>query len=103
MKRDKSSRPVSHPSPTTPTLSLPQTPSQMPSQTPSMVSQVITNGAGVALGHIIAHQIIPTASATTSSVTVTKCPELTLFLTCAKENSDLNLCADFIEKLRICV
>ena len=99
MKRHKSSRPVSPPSPTTPTLSLPQTPSQMP----SMVSQVITNGAGVALGHIIAHQIIPTASASNSSVTVTKCPELTLFLSCAKENSDLNLCADFIEKLRTCV
>jgi hypothetical protein len=94
MKGRKSSRPVSTPSPTTPTISLPQTTSQMP----SMVSQIITNGAGVALGHVIAHQIIPTASARE-----TKCPELTLFLTCAKENSDLNLCADFIEKLRTCV
>lgn len=93
MKGRKSTRPTSTISPTTST-----TPAVILPQAPSMVSQIITNGAGVALGHVIAHQIIPTASST-----VTKCSELTLFLTCAKENSDLNFCADFIEKLRKCV
>jgi hypothetical protein len=69
---------------------------------PGILTQIATNAAGTALGHVVAHQIIGAPSGGTS--VVKSCArEISALLQCGKENSDLNFCADFLEKLRQCV
>ena len=71
----------------------------IPSAVPGILTQIATNAAGTALGHVVAHQII--GGATSESKSCAK--EIAALLQCGKENSDLNFCADFLEKLRQCV
>jgi len=83
----------------TPPVVSPTIPTPPPPAVPGLLTQIATNAAGTALGHVVAHQIIGGAPSISKSCT----KEITALLQCGKENSDLNFCADFLEKLRQCV
>jgi len=86
----------------TPSVVSPPVPPAVPSAVPGILTQIATNAAGTALGHVVAHQIIGTPSGGTT-VVKSCATEISALLQCGKENSDLNFCADFLEKLRQCV
>ena len=73
---------------------------------PGMVSQILTQGAGVALGHVVAHHIIgdskPTAGQANPVSQARPCgPMIEAFLDCAKKQNGYE-CFTEIEKLREC-
>lgn len=68
---------------------------------PGILTQIATTAAGTAVGHVVAHQIIGAPSGGTA-VVKSCATEISALLQCSKENSDLNFCADFLEKLRQC-
>jgi hypothetical protein len=71
----------------------------VPPAVPGILTQIATNATGTAIGHVVAHQIIGTPSGST----IKPCAkEIDALLLCGKENGDLNFCADFLEKLRLC-
>jgi hypothetical protein len=74
-----------------------------PPVVPGILTQIATNAAGTALGHVVAHQIIGAPSGGTTAKSNSCAKEIDALLQCGKENSDLNFCADFLEKLRQCV
>ena len=89
------------PLPALPAISAPMPPA---APMPGMVSQILTQGAGVALGHVVAHHIIgdskPTANPPTS--TGIPCgPVIEAFLDCAKKQNGYE-CFPEIEKLKTC-
>lgn len=73
---------------------------------PGMVSQILTQGAGVALGHVVAHHIIgdskPTAGQVHPVSQARPCgPVIEAFLDCSKKQNGYE-CFPEIEKLREC-
>ena len=98
-RTSKSTKGVKVRTPSPPVVSPPAIPPAMP--VPGILTQIATNAAGTALGHVVAHQII---GAPSGGTTVKSCAtEISALLQCGKENSDLNFCVDFLEKLRKCV
>jgi len=95
----RSSKPTKGVKVRTPSVS-PAVISAIPSAVPGILTQIATNAAGTALGHVVAHQIIGAPSGGTVKSCAT---EISALLQCGKENSDLNFCANFLEKLRQCV
>jgi len=73
----------------------------VPVPVPGILTQIATTAAGTAVGHVVAHQIIGAPSGGTA-VVKSCATEISALLQCSKENSDLNFCADFLEKLRQC-
>jgi hypothetical protein len=97
----RTSRPTKGVKVRTPTPSPAVVSPAVPSAGPGIMAQIATNAAGTALGHVVAHQIIGAPSGGTA-VVKSCATEISALLQCGKENSDLNFCTDFLEKLRQC-
>jgi hypothetical protein len=74
-------------------------------QSPGIIGQILTNGAGVALGHVVAHHIIGGDKDKAGSGSVKSCAkEIEAFLACASQNTydSMSMCSTVIENLRTC-